>query len=66
MQIHSFIIVATFGQTLFVGLHANEKGDFLNRNFHFKLDQINAVSMALDEAEKKFNKLDADLKTNAK
>ena len=66
MQIHSSIIVAPIGLSLFVGLHANEKGDFLNRNIHLSFDMLNKLSMAFDEAEKEFNKLDADLKNKCK
>ena len=66
IQIRSSIIVALFGQTLFVELHANKKGDSLNRNIYLMFDQINALGMAFDEAENEFNKLGADLKNKRK
>ena len=64
MPIHSPINVAPFGRNLFVGLHSNVTGVF--NNFFLSFDQLNKLCMAFNEAEKEFNKLDADLKNKCK
>ena len=64
----SFLIsVASIGHTLFVEM--NELLICRNTkltNIFFRLDLLNNLAPAIDEAEKEFNRLNADIKTKRK
>ena len=47
-------------------LHADVKDDFWIRDIRLDIDKLNRLSMAFDEAEEEFNKLDADVKNKSK
>ena len=65
MLILTSIIVAPIGHTLCVGLHYKDvKGNV--SNIYLSIGELNALSIALDEAEQEINKLEVDLKKKRK
>lgn len=65
-RISSSIAVGSFNKTLLVVLHADVKDDFWIRDIRLDIDELNGLSMAFDEAEEEFNKLNADVKNKRK
>ena len=65
MGLERSINVAPMEQSLFVGLHSQEKaGNF--GNVFLSFDMLNNLCMAYNKAEKEFNQLDANLKSKHK